>query len=78
MKPKILIVDDDNLVVISLKKVLIKLGYDVDICMDGGKVEESVSLHSPDIVLLDIYLTTHNGLEILKELQLNFSIPQLL
>lgn len=72
MKPKILIVDDDNLVVISLKKVLIKLGYEVDICMDGGKVEESVSLHSPDIVLLDIYLTTHNGLDILKELQHKF------
>lgn len=72
MKPKILVVDDDNLVVMSLKKVLIKLGYDVDICMDGGKVEESITLHSPDIVLLDIYLTTHNGLEILKVLQKKF------
>jgi two-component system NtrC family response regulator len=76
MKPKILVVDDDNLVVISLKKVLIKLGYDVDICMDGAKVEESVSLHSPDIILLDIYLTTHNGLEILRQLQKKyFHIP---
>lgn len=72
MKAKILVVDDDNLVAISLKKVLIKLGYDVDICMDGGKVEESITLHSPDIVLLDIYLTTHNGLEILKILQKKF------
>ncbi len=72
MKPKVLIVDDDNLVVISLKKVLIKLGYDVDICMDGGKVVESITLHSPDIILLDIYLTTHNGLEILKILQKKF------
>ena len=72
MKPKVLIVDDDNLIVLSLKKVLIKLGYDVDICMDGGKVEDSITLHSPDIVLLDIYLTTHNGLEILKILQKKF------
>jgi len=72
MKPKILLVDDDNLVVISLKKVLIKLGYDVDVCMEGGKVEEAVALQSPDIVLLDIYLTTHNGLDILKILQQRF------
>ena len=71
MKPKVLIVDDDNLVVISLKKVLIKLGYDVDSCMDGAKVQESVELHNPDIILLDIYLTTHNGLDILKVLQNN-------
>lgn len=72
MKPKILLVDDDNLVVISLKKVLIKLGYEVDVCMDGGKVEESITLHSPDIILLDIYLTTHNGIEILRDLQKKF------
>lgn len=72
MKPKVLIVDDDNLVGISLRKVLIKLGYDVDICMDGGQVEESIVLHTPDIILLDIYLTTHNGLEILKILQKKF------
>lgn len=72
MKPKVLVVDDDNLVAISLKKVLVKLGYDVDVCMDGGKVEESVSFHSPDIILLDIYLTTYNGLDILKELQKKF------
>ncbi len=72
MKPKVLIVDDDNLVGISLRKVLIKLGYDVDICMDGGKVEEAIVLHTPDIVLLDIYLTTHNGLDILKILQKKF------
>lgn len=76
MKPRILIVDDDNLVAISLKKVLVKLGYEVDICMDGAKVEESVHLHQPDIILLDIFLTTHNGLEILKELQKKyFHIP---
>ena len=76
MKPKVLLVDDDNLVVLSLKKVLIKLGYEVDVCMDGSKVEESVSLHLPDIILLDIYLTTHNGLDILKSLQKKyFHIP---
>ena len=76
MKPSILIVDDDNLICISLKKVLVKLGYDVHICMDGGKVFETIELHSPDIILLDIYLTTHNGLDILKDLQQKyFHIP---
>lgn len=76
MTPKILIVDDDNLVCISLKKVLIKLGYEVEVCMEGDKVFNSVEIHQPDIILLDIYLTTHNGLDILKDLQKKyFHIP---
>ncbi len=72
MKPKILIVDDDNLVSLSLKKVLTKLGYEIDVCTDGGKALDMVELHQPDVILLDIYLTTHNGLDILKDLQKKF------
>lgn len=76
MTAKILIVDDDNLVCISLKKVLIKLGFEVEVCMEGDKVFSSVELYQPDIVLLDIYLTTHNGLDILKDLQKKyFHVP---
>jgi len=69
MKPKILIIDDDDLVSRSLKKVLVKLDYEVDTCLDGEKVFDKIDIFDPDIILLDIYLTTHNGLDILKDLQ---------
>ena len=72
MANKILIIDDDNLVCISLKKALIKLGYDVDICMNGGEAFDKIETFEPDIILLDIYLTTHNGLDLLKEFQKKF------
>lgn len=76
MKSRILIIDDDNLVCISLKKILIKIGYEADFCMEGDKVFDAIDSFEPDIILLDIYLTTHNGLEILKELQQkHFHIP---
>ncbi|MCO6473352.1 MAG: sigma-54 dependent transcriptional regulator [Melioribacteraceae bacterium] len=69
MIPRILIVDDDNLVCISLKKVLIKLGYETDFCLDGGEIFTYIEQFKPDIILLDIYLTSHNGLDLLSELQ---------
>lgn len=69
MIPRILIVDDDNLVCISLKKVLVKLGYETDFCLDGGEIFDHIEQFKPDIILLDIYLTSHNGLDILSELQ---------
>ncbi|MCF8240207.1 MAG: sigma-54 dependent transcriptional regulator [Melioribacteraceae bacterium] len=76
MRPKILIIDDDNLVCASLRKVLIKMGYDAEICMEAEYAFESVEKHKPDIILLDIYLTTHNGLDILKVLHDKyFEIP---
>ncbi len=72
MTLRVLIIDDDNLVCLSLKKILIKLGYDADMCMEAGKALETVERFEPDVVLLDIYLTTHDGLEILKLIQKQF------
>jgi len=73
---KILIVDDDDLVCMSLKRVLTKIEYDVAICMNGNEVLYTVGQFQPDVILLDIYLTTHNGIEILKQLQNDyFDIP---
>jgi two-component system NtrC family response regulator len=69
MNYKILIIDDDDLVCISLKKLLVKLGYEVETCLDGGEADEKIQEFEPDIILLDIYLTTHNGLELLVEFQ---------
>lgn len=65
----VLVVDDDNLICLSLKKILIKMGYQVDVCMEGDKVLDKVAEFQPDVILLDIYLTSHNGLSLLKILQ---------
>lgn len=69
MTAKILIVDDDDLVAASLKKVLIKIGYDVSACLNAGEVEQFIEQFQPDIILLDIYLTTHNGIDVLRSLK---------
>jgi two-component system, NtrC family, response regulator AtoC len=69
MKFKILIIDDDALVCTSLKKVLEKIGYDAETCVDASEAESKIKSYDPDIVLLDIYLTTHNGIDILKKIR---------
>lgn len=75
-KFKILIIDDDDLVCISLKKLLTKLGYEVEVCTDGNEALDKLEVFQPDIILLDIYLTTQNGLNILKQFQKKyFHIP---
>ncbi|MDX9925659.1 MAG: sigma-54 dependent transcriptional regulator [Ignavibacteriaceae bacterium] len=76
MQYKILIIDDDDLVSSSLKKILVKLNYEVQTCLDAGEAQKLVNEFQPDVVLLDIYLTTHNGIDILKLIKkLNPDIP---
>lgn len=69
---KILIIDDDNLVCSSLKRVLVKLSYNVETCEQASEAEEHIINFYPDIILLDIYLTTHNGLDLLKSFRKKF------
>jgi len=73
MLKKVLIIDDDQLVSISLKKALTRLNFNVEICLDAVELFESIRNFDPDIILLDIYLTTHNGLEILKEIKIKYT-----
>ena len=78
MPGKILIIDDDDLVCISLKRLLVKLDFDAEFCMKAEEAFQVIEKDEPDVILLDIYLTTHNGLELLKEIQkLYFHIPML-
>ncbi|MCX6151010.1 MAG: sigma-54 dependent transcriptional regulator [Ignavibacteriales bacterium] len=69
MNYRILIVDDDDLFSVALKRILEKMNYDVQICLDASRTFNIVESFEPDLILLDIYLTTHDGIEILKELQ---------
>ena len=76
MKNKILIIDDDELICSTLARVLIKLDYETAACMIGEHAVEKVREFEPDIILLDIYLTSINGLDLLKIFQKEFfNIP---
>jgi len=72
-KIKILIIDDDDLVCISTRNVLTKLGYLVEICMDAHQSLDAIKNFSPDLILLDIYLGADNGLNVLKRIKQDFS-----
>src|SRR5690606_18654337 len=69
---RIIIIDDDELVCRTLQRVLLKFEYEVEYCLDGERAVEKVKDYEPDLILLDIYLTTVNGLDLLKEFQKQF------
>ncbi|WP_316734911.1 response regulator transcription factor [Pedobacter aquatilis] len=65
---KILIADDDEGIVDAVSMILEVMGYDVDFTYDGGAVLEAVK-KGPDLILLDIWMSGHDGRDICKQLK---------
>ncbi len=60
---KILIVDDEQIILSYLEKKFTKLDYSVYLAGDGEEAVKQAFLNNPDIILLDIKLPKLNGIE---------------
>lgn len=66
---KILLVDDDQLLVRMYQKKLENDGYEVAVADDGDVAIQKVKEFNPDLILLDIMMPKVNGYEVLKNLK---------
>src|SRR5438876_3087510 len=66
---RILLVDDDPVVVELYRKKLLNAGFQVDIASDGLSAIKLLHTAPPDVVVLDVIVPKFSGLEILKFLQ---------
>ncbi len=72
---KILLVDDDRLVVKMMAAELEARQYEVLEAYDGREGLESATLNQPDLIILDILTPVMNGLEMLAELRTHSRTP---
>jgi DNA-binding response OmpR family regulator len=68
---KILIVDDEPNIVISLEFLMQQSGYEVAIARNGEEALEKIASFEPDLVLLDIMLPLLNGFEVCQRMREN-------
>ena len=66
--PKILLVEDDQLLVRLYSKKLTKEGFDVVVATDGSEGMVKAQNDPPDLILLDLMMPKTNGLEMLEAL----------
>jgi len=69
MKPSILIVDDDEVMVETLRNVLRKKGYELFCAASGNEALELLRKELVDLVLLDMRLPDVDGLEVLSKIK---------
>ena len=71
MPKKILIVDDEVNIVISMEFLIKQAGYELDIARDGEEALEKVSSFQPDLILLDVMMPKINGFEVCRRIRSN-------
>jgi DNA-binding response OmpR family regulator len=68
-KERVLIIDDDPVIVELVTTLLQSRSYDVITAFDGVKGLEKAKIEHPNIILLDIIMPTMNGYEVCDELK---------
>lgn len=68
---KILVVDDEELVIKALTEKLSTQGFIVSVAKDGEEALLKVSQALPDLILLDIIMPKLDGISVLKRLKEN-------
>ena len=66
---KILIVDDEPAIVMSLEYLLRRKAYDVSIARNGTEAMHALEAAPPDLVLLDIMMPDVDGYEICEHIR---------
>jgi len=66
---KVLVVDDEPNIVLSLEFLMQQAGFDVTTALDGESALALVNENPPDLVLLDISLPGISGFEVLEQLR---------
>lgn len=69
MSKKVLLIEDEQLIVDLLENKLKQEGYDVAVARDGEAGVEMAKSVLPDIILLDIIMPKMNGFEALEQIR---------
>ncbi len=68
---KVLIVDDEPNILMSLEFLMKKKGYEVFIARDGKEALEIVEKVVPDVMILDIMMPEVDGYEVCQQIKSN-------
>ena len=74
MGKRVLIVDDESNIVISLEFLMKREGFEVSVARDGEEALRKVEESTPDVMLLDVMMPKKTGYEVCQQIRANPSL----
>ncbi len=68
-KQKVLVVEDEEILLTALREELNTGGYETEGAVDGAEGLEKVKAFKPDLILLDLLMPKMDGMEMLQKLK---------
>ena len=75
MATKVLVVDDEKMIVKGIRFSLLQDGYEVDTAYDGEEALQKAGENQYDIILLDVMLPKLSGLDVLQQIRESSAVP---
>lgn len=75
MGKRVLVVDDEKLIVKGIRFSLIQEGFEVDCAYDGEEAIEKIKNNTYDVILLDVMLPKADGFEVCQQVREFSDIP---
>lgn len=75
MATKILVVDDEKLIVKGLRYSLLQEGMEVDCAYDGGEAVSLIAANDYDCILLDVMMPVMSGYDVLRKVREFSEVP---
>lgn len=69
MSSRILIVDDEPNIVLSLEYLMKKEGFETAVAVDGDDALNQAAAFNPDLILLDVMMPRKSGFEVCQALR---------
>ncbi len=69
MGKRILVVDDEPNIVLSLEFLMKKAGFEVEVARNGQEALAAIARRPPDVLLLDVMMPEMDGFEVCERLR---------
>jgi two-component system alkaline phosphatase synthesis response regulator PhoP len=73
MSKRVLVVDDEPNISLSLQFLMTQAGYEVRVAADGEAALQEVEINPPDLILLDVNMPKRSGFEVCETIRANAS-----